>query len=258
MSRFLLRHMAFFPIRFLIAGFIVSCCAAKVFAGPPLITDDPDTPGPNNWEIEASVISQYSAHIWQLQTPLMDNNYGVGSNIELTYEISWNEVVPDHGTTESGLGDSLLGVKWRFLDHDKAWLDVSVYPQVQFNNPTASVRRGIVPNGTSVIVPFEIGHRFGPLDLYMEPGYIWNQRTAAQGIWGIAAEYDLTDNFTLMGELHYDFENAFHQNELLFNIGFSQTLTKHVALIGSAGRDIFGPPAIAPKFMSYLGLDITF
>jgi hypothetical protein len=240
------------------ALFIAMFFAATAFAGPPLITDDPDTPGPNNWEIDTSVISQYAGHEWQLQAPFLDNNYGVGDHIELTYEIGYNVIVPEGSGTLSGLGDSLLGVKWRFLDQEKTWLDVSVYPQVQFNNPTSSARRGIVDEGTSVIVPFEIGHHFGPLDIYAEPGCIWNQRGTAQGFCGLAAEYDLTEKFTIMSELHYDFVGAFTQNELLFNLGFQQVLTKHISLIGSAGRAIFGPSAIAPNFMSYLGLQFTF
>lgn len=246
-------------LRFLFYGhFVAMVCAVNVFAGPPLITDDPDTPGPNNWEINAAVTSQHAGHEWQLQTPLMDNNYGVGTNIELTYEVSWNEVVPENSSAMSGLGDSLFGVKWRFLDQDKAWLDVSAYPQVQFNNSISSARRGIVNEGTSVFIPFEIGHRAGPLDIYAEPGYTWNQRSAAQGFLGIAAEYDLTDNFTIMGELHYDFVNGFEQNELLFNLGFQQTLTKHINLLGSAGRAIFGPSGTAPNFISYVALQFLF
>jgi hypothetical protein len=243
---------------FLAAGFATFCCAAKVFAGPPLITDDPDTPGPNNWEIETAIISQYANHQWQLQAPFLDNNYGVGDHIELTYEIGWNTVVPNNSGALSGLGDSLLGAKWRFLDQDKSWLDVSVYPQVQFNNPTSSARRGIAEDGTSVILPFEMGHMWGPLDVYTEPGFTWNQRGLNQGFWGLAAEYDLTKKFALMGELHYDFEGTFEQNELLFNLGFSQTLSEHVALIGSVGRAVFGPSNIIPNFMSYLGLELTF
>src|SRR5580658_306700 len=186
-------------------NFLAMLCAARASAGPPLITDDPDTPGPNNWEIETAAISQYAGREWQLQTPLLDNNYGVGDHIEVTYEIGWNEVVPKNSGAESGLGDSLFGVKWRFLDQEKTWLDVSIYPQVQFNNPTSSARRGIVDEGTSVIIHFEIGHKIGPWDIYTEPGYTWNQRGEAQGFWGIATEYNVTDKFTLMGELHYDF-----------------------------------------------------
>jgi hypothetical protein len=42
------------------------------FAGPPLITDDPDTQGPNNLEIDIATTSEYTQPEWNLETPLPD------------------------------------------------------------------------------------------------------------------------------------------------------------------------------------------
>jgi hypothetical protein len=232
-------------------------CAATALAGPPLITDDPDTPGPNSWEIDFATTSQKSSHSWQLETPLLDMNYGVGEHIELTYEIAWNVLVPDVGPARGGLGNSLFGVKWRFLDQTNAWLDVSVYPQIIWNNPTSSVRRGLADDGTGVLLPVEAGHHFGPLDVYSEGGYQWNQREPTDGFFGIAAEYELTEKFTMMGELHDDFERAFDDNELIFNLGFRRELNEHISVIGSAGRAIYGPSDTTPDFLSYLALEFT-
>jgi hypothetical protein len=49
--------------------------------------------------------------------------------------------------TRGGLGNSRVGVKWRFLDEVKGGVSVSTYPQFTLNNPTASVRRGLVDDG---------------------------------------------------------------------------------------------------------------
>ena len=233
-------------------------CATTSLAGPPLITDDPDTPGPNAWEIDVATTSQYSGHAWQLETPLLDINYGLGEHIELTYEIAWDVLVPDDDAARGGLGNSLFGVKWRFLDQTNAWPEVSVYPQIEFNNPTSSVRRGLADNGTSIQLPIEVGHKFGPLDVYAETGYSWNEERPSGGFGGLAAEYELNENTSVMGELHDDFERAFEEDELIFNFGFRQKLTEHISLIGAAGRAIFGPSASAPKFLSYLALELTF
>ena len=46
-------------------------------AGPPLETDDPDTPGPNRWEINLSSPFATRDDTWLFQ-PLLDINYGVG------------------------------------------------------------------------------------------------------------------------------------------------------------------------------------
>ena len=156
------------------------------------------------------------------------------------------------------MSNSLLGVKWRFLDQTNDWLDVSVYPQVVFNNPTASVRRGVADDGSTVLLPFEMGHHFGPLDVYAETGWLWNEDAAPGGFMGLAAEYELTEKTSVMAELHDDFDHAFDDNDLIFNLGFRQTFTEHISLIGSVGRSISGPSASAPKFLSYLALEFTF
>jgi hypothetical protein len=238
--------------------FIFALGIASATAGPPLITDDPDTPGPDSWEIDVATTSEYTQHEWNLETPLLDMNYGIGDHIELTCELPWVVVVPDHGGTSSGLGNTLLGVKWRFLDQTNAGLDISAYPQIEFNNPTSSVRRGLADDGTTVMLPFEAGHKSGSLDLYGDAAYVWNERQAAGGFCGVAAEYELNEKTSVMAELHEDFENHFTNNELDFNLGFRRTLTGHVSLIGSAGRAISGSNESATGFMSYLALEFTF
>jgi hypothetical protein len=237
---------------------IFALCAANAFAGPPLITDDPDTPGPNHWEIDVATTSEYAQHEWNLEAPLLDINYGIGGHIELTYQLPFVVLVPDGGGALGGLGNSLAGVKWRFLDQDMALLDVSVYPQIEFNNPTSSVRRGLADAGTSFMLPFEVGHHFGPLDIYGDAACVWNDNSAPQGFCGVAAEYELGEKFSVMGELHDGFESDFEDNSLVFNLGLRWTLTEHVSLIGSAGRAIFGSGDNAPDFMSYFALEFTF
>ena len=72
---------------------------------------------------------------------------------------------------KSGLDDSLLGLKWRFLDQERSGLDMSVYPQLQVENPTGSVARGIAEPGPNLFLPVEIGRDFGKMRLIGEIGY---------------------------------------------------------------------------------------
>src|SRR6202044_197616 len=85
--------------------------AANAHGGPPLLTDDPDTPGPNHWEINLAMTSQYAAHVWLLGTPLADINYGVGDHIQLKYQVQANMLQHEHGGLRFGMGNSLAGVK---------------------------------------------------------------------------------------------------------------------------------------------------
>jgi hypothetical protein len=244
-----------------ILGIILVCLLWAIHArgGPPLLTDDPDTPGPNHWEINVGGTSDYAAHQWQGGAPLADINYGVGEHIQLKYQVSMIELAPEHGGVLVGMSNSLAGVKWRFVDQTNAsWLEISTYPQLEFVYPGSSGRRGLADRGDNLLLPIEVEHIFKPLTVYAEAGYQWNEYQPKQAWYGVAGEYELGEKFSLMGEFCGGFDRDFQNNGLSFNLGFRRTLTEHVALIGSAGRGIFGPPEHAPTFMSYLALQLTF
>ena len=64
-------------------------CSFAVFAqgGPPLLTDDPGTPGNRNWEINIASTQFFSPRENEIETPLLDINYGLGDRIQLKYEV---------------------------------------------------------------------------------------------------------------------------------------------------------------------------
>lgn len=238
------------------------CCllwAANAPGGPPLLTDDPDTPGPNHWEINIAVTSEDEAHEWMLGTPLLDMNYGVGEHIQLKYQVPLNVCVPKQSGARVGMGNSLAGVKWRFVDQTNgSWLEISTYPQFEFIYPHSSVQRVEADDGHNLLLPVEVEHKFEKLTVYAEGGYMVNEERPPEVLYGVAAEYEFSEKFSLMGEFYGGFGSDFQENGLSFNLGFRRSLTEHVALIGSAGRAISGPASGRPSFMSYLGLQLTF
>jgi hypothetical protein len=247
--------LKFFP------GISLGCIlwTASVLGGPPLLTDDPDTPGPNHWEINIAMTSEDEAHQWQLETPLLDMNYGVGEHIQLKYQVPLEVYVPAQGGARVGMDNSLAGVKWRFLDQTNgSWLEVSTYPQLEFIYPQSSVARVVADNGDNLLLPIEMEHQFKSLTVYAEAGYILNEYRPPEAFYGVAGEYEFTEKFSLMGELYGGYGPNFMENGLCFNLGFRRSLIEHVALMGSAGRAISGPAGAAPSFMSYLGLQLTF
>ena len=54
--------------------------------GPPLLTDDPGTPGNRNWEINISSTQFWRNTERELQSPLVDINYGLGDRTQLKYQ----------------------------------------------------------------------------------------------------------------------------------------------------------------------------
>jgi hypothetical protein len=114
----------------LLIPFAVALFAATAHAqgGPPFRTDDPDTPGNRHWEINYGFIGDRNPGTGAYQVPDFDINYGLGDRIQLKYElpISIEETRPapasggvpsTSGRVIAGVGESLLGVKWRFFEH---------------------------------------------------------------------------------------------------------------------------------------------
>ena len=97
--------------------------------GPPFRTDDPETPGNKHWEINFGFIGQRNPASGAYQVPDFDINYGLGDRLQLKYEIpiAIEETRPGSsldpstpplpGQVIGGLGESLMGVKWRFYEH---------------------------------------------------------------------------------------------------------------------------------------------
>jgi hypothetical protein len=225
-------------------------------AGPPLLTDDPVTPGPNHWEINIAATSEKRGDEWGFETPLLDINYGIGDHIQLKYEVPWVVVNGKNEAARNGPGNSKVGVKWRFLDQDKAWLDVSTYPQFEFNHGTSSVNRGLAEDGWSVLLPVELSHTFGKLTVYSEAGYSGNEKRPNEWLYGIAAEYEISDRLSLMGEFYGTADSRFRHDELISNVGLRWKFNKKTSLLMSAGRGI-RPSSGGADFLSYIALQIT-
>jgi hypothetical protein len=113
-----------FALLLLLAGSIAACAQG----GPPFRTDDPETPGNRHWEINFGWIGDRNPAAGAYQVPDFDFNYGLGDRLQLKYEIpiAIEETLPQPATqTDSaepghvigGLGESLLGIKWRFYEH---------------------------------------------------------------------------------------------------------------------------------------------
>ena len=170
--------------------------SASAQGGPPFRSDDPDTPGNKNWEINTVLMADRNPSEGSYAMPDVDINYGLGNRIQLKYElpISLQESRGSSSHLLSGLGNSLLGVKWRFYSHHprsntpghaekrESNFGFSIYPQLLLNNPTSSVRRGIVPPGPQFLIPAEANARIGPLRLSGEFGR-WFTTKDVPGSW---------------------------------------------------------------------------
>jgi hypothetical protein len=232
--------------------------AVPAFAqgGPPMQTDDPGTPGNNNWEINVAHTLERTTDFNVYTVPILDINYGVGPRIQLKYQVPYLFQSVDRGPLESGLGKSLAGVKWRFYENDKHKLNISTYPQLEFNNPNDSVRRGFADAGTRFLLPFEITKQVGPLELNVEAGTWFLKGSGVDGhVLGFAIGHSMTKSLELLAEV-YKLTDRYPGTEFTTDYGFGgrYELRKGMLFIFEGGRGFGGPPGQQPRFFGYFGV----
>jgi hypothetical protein len=231
---------------------------AAAQGGPPFIGDDPGTPGDGNWEVNIAAYTERHPTERLYNAPILDANYGWGSRIQLKYQVPYLVDGTDGGPTRSGLGKSLAGVKWRFYDSDEKGLQISTYPQLEFNNPTSSVERGLVDSGVRFYLPIEITKKVGPFIVNPEFGYWFADKAGAAWATGIVVGRDVTKRLELDGELYATANTNGSNHWTTYDGGGRYKLNEHFVLLFMAGRSFRGPASGQPQFLGYLGMQFLF
>lgn len=241
--------------------------------GPPFITDDPGTPGNHHWEVNFGWFGDHNPASASYELPDIDMNYGWGDRIQLKYELPLAAATDSQNTTRAGLGESLLGIKWRPYEHHRAGepksdenMDFSLgtYPQASINNPTSAVRRGVVEPGPQYYLPLEATAKWGPVNFNGEVGHWFGNRNVPSR-WGrgLIAGHEFSERLELYGEL-YDLQDANRigpvpkQRQLTLDFGGRQTLDRngHIRLLFMGGRGIQAVTRrnSEPDWIAYLGV----
>jgi len=74
----------------LAAAVFLSIAIFPAQAGPPLITNDPDTPGAGAWEINVAATGAHTGGVWDIDAPDLDINRGVGDRVQLSLHLPWS------------------------------------------------------------------------------------------------------------------------------------------------------------------------
>lgn len=232
--------------------------AAHAQAGPPLLTDDPGTPGDGRWEINLAFTVERRRTETVFEAPILDINYGLGERIQLKYEVPWLVLDEEGGGARNGLGNSQLGVKWRFLDEERHGVSMSVYPQLSFDNPTSSDERGLVEEGLELSLPVQVSRSVGPMEFTLEVGYVLVEGREDQWLCGLAAAWPVTEGFEVVGEVHGTATRGFEEDELVFNLGGVVDLHENLSLLFSAGRSFRESGSGEPELLGYFGFQFKF
>jgi hypothetical protein len=243
--------------RLLPALFIgLACEFGMAQGGPPLQTDDPGTPGNGNWEINVAMTAEGRFEESLFEAPLLDINYGLGNRVQIMFEIPFILRDASGESIRSGFGNSMFGVKWRFFENQNHGLDMSVYPQFEFNNPTDSVIRGLADPGNRFLLPVQLAKDFGPIDVNGELGYRVVGSDRDEWIAGLAAGRQSTKRLQLLGEIFAAGKIGGKERETTLGAGGRYRLCEQIGLLFMAGRGMWGSSTAEPRFIAYLGFQL--
>jgi len=255
----------------------VLATVAHAQGGPPFITDDPVTCGNKHLEVNIGFIADHNPAHASYSTPNLDFNYGIGDRLQLKWEIPLAVATDEHNTTIAGPGNSLFGIKWQLYAHYRAGKPKSdenltfalgSYPQVAVNNPTSSVRRGVVDSGPQYYLPLEALAKIGWLRLNGEVGRWIGNRTVPERLGrGLIAGHEFSDKLELYSEI-YDLSdlssinNAAKQREFTLDFGGRRTLNRrgnlHLLFMGGRSLHHSNKDNSEPNWIAYLGLQMSF
>src|ERR1051325_7956186 len=105
-------------MRILVASLAFTLTAIRAVAqgGPPMITDDASTVPNGHWEINLAVTAEHRPGLRAYETPLIDANYGYGDRTQFKWEVPWVTLDRGHEGVVGGIGNSNVGVRYRFMN----------------------------------------------------------------------------------------------------------------------------------------------
>jgi hypothetical protein len=227
--------------------------------GPPLITDDPGTPGDRHLELNSAFQASIARDGSVYQIPTLDLNYGYGDHIQLNLNIGWVYAVQNGMATASGGSMASVGAKWRFIDEETAGIAVSTYPRIDFHELLTSNDPLVTSPGSRYFLPIEVSKEIGKFGLNPEIGYAFYSQGQPEWVYGFAASYEIEkDAKELLAEIHGRSTVSADGSELLWNIGARYALSGHLRLIGAFGHSLAVYADSAPFFITCAGLQFHY
>ena len=225
---------------------------ASAQGGPPMLTNDPGTPGAGHVELNLATAAELAPGAHVVEAPIVDFNLGAGEHVQLTVETALLET-PD-APSHVGLGDVAAGVKWRFLDAVGSLpLAVSVFPQVALLSFGGEPHTGGRP--VELLLPVEATYAFGRLGANLEAGYAF-RRDDPEVVVGLALGTELAEGTDVAAEVQEAVFRTTGTHERYANVGLRRALGP-ATLLASVGHRLPTGDGPAREWIAYVGVQLT-
>jgi hypothetical protein len=228
--------------RVLLAGLSLATLlplGAPARAGPPFVTDDPEPVDLGHWEVYAFSDGAIDRNDASGLGPAIEVNYGAAPNLQLHViaDLAYDD--PSDSPSHMGVGDTELGVKYRFIDpgKDDWWPQVAIFPLVEL--PTGDAKRNLGAGYTEAFLPVWVQKDFGKWTTYGGGGYWINPGPGNRNYWfaGWLLQRQVTDKLALGGEVFHQTSNMVGRGDSTgFSLGGVYDITEHYHLLFSGGR----------------------
>lgn len=227
----------------------------SAWAGPPFVTDDPEPVEYRHGEFYIASIYANNKDGKAGTAPHIEVNYGVVPDVQLHLILPLAYAHSNGGPTFYGVGDTEVGVKYRFIHESETIPQVGIFPLVEI--PTGDSNRGLGGGHVPVLLPLWVQKSWGPWTTYGGGGYWVNPGAGNKNFWqlGWLGQRDITKALTLGAEIFYFGKNTDDGRDRTgYNIGGIFNLSEDHHILFSAGSDIAGNN----RFATYLGYQWTF
>jgi hypothetical protein len=224
-------------------------------AGPPYLTDDPETTDYRHFEIY-TFSNGTSTQGDVSGEGGIDFNYGGAPNLQLTATLPMGYNFATASPAVGGLGNIELAAKYRFLTQADFGLDVAVFPRVFLPSPSANVAE----QHASLLLPVWIEKDWGQWSAFGGGGCELNRGGGSQNFCeaGLVVTRQILPNLQVGLEIfHQAADTQGGQATTSVGTGARYDLNEHLHLLGYFGRGIQNVEA-TDRFNWYASILFTF
>ncbi len=238
----------------LLAACMLLVLSRGLEAGPPFLTDDPETLEKRHGEFYLASQAHWSRSSKDITLPHGEVNYGLMSDFQLHLIMPLHHVQEEGERKQYGYGDTEFGVKFRFLKESSYIPMAGIFPLVEI--PTGDKEKGLGNGKAQYLLPLWLQKRWGRWSSYGGGGYWINPGEGNKNYWvcGWQGQYDFLPALSLGAEVFYSGPGEEDGESLtVFNLGAVLNFGEAHHLLLSAGRSLRGPKG----YLAFIAYQLT-
>jgi len=232
---------------------------APAMAGAPFLADDADTPDQGHYEIDVAL--QYTRFQGGAfgAAPSLAVDYGVTDHLQIAAMVPYAFGQTDGAGSNFGIGDSQVGLKYRFVDADEDGWRPGIAFEPTLIAPSGSAARGLGAGRTQAFLPVWLSKEFAPVTVFGGGGPTINAGAGNRTGWfaGLGALDQLSPQWSVGAEVYNTTPlTARDRDSAGFNLAVIYSINDNHHLLFAIGRNVVN--GSANQLSTYIGYQLTF